>query len=281
MEVFNGDFVTKNLPYLPARILASSMVMHNRTILLSGGFSNDRKCLQLSLGVWKEHSNLNMPRLLHSAVATKTATFIFGGEHSKTTYEYLPKDSTVWLKGKNEIPGGFSGGCAIAVKSEQEIWLVGGLRTGKRILSFNVNNHTFQELPFQLGSLGRFGHKCTFIPNTNKIIVTGGALRYNNLFGKGIKTSTEIIDTEDGDVTMISSSMNICRAYHGMGVVTINGQDQLVVFGGRNDQGEKLNSVELYNIKTEKWENAEIKLNEPKELFGFLTIKLSDVISKL
>ena len=153
VEVFNGDFVTKNLPYLPARILASSMVMHNGTILLSGGFENDQKCLQLSRGIWKEHSNLNMPRLLHSAVATKTATFIFGGEHSKTTYEYLPKDSTVWLKGKNKIPGGFSGGCAIAVKSEQEIWLVGGLRTGKRILSFNVNNHTFQELPFQLPNL--------------------------------------------------------------------------------------------------------------------------------
>ena len=66
-----------------------------------------------------------------------------------------------------------------------------------------------------------------------------------------------------------------------MGVVTINGQDQLVVFGGRNDQGEKLNSVELYNIKTEKWENAEIKLNEPQGNFGFLTIKLSDVFSKL
>ena len=264
---------------MPESAHGSSMVLHNGTILFCGGRINPRQCFQLNQGTWKKHSTLGEERYLSSAVSTQTATFLFGGTFSKTTYEYLPKDSTTWQEGKIEIPRGFYHGCAIAVKSEQEIWLIGGVRTEKRILSFNVKDHTFQELPFQLGSLGRFGHKCTFIPNTNKIIVTGGALRYNNLFGKGIKTSTEIIDTEDGDVTMISSSMNICRAYHGMGVVTINGQDQLVVFGGRNDQGEKLNSVEIYNIKTEKWENAEIKLNEPQGNFGFLTIKLSDVIS--
>ena len=266
---------------MPESSHGASMVEHNGTILFCGGRINPRQCFQLNQGTWKKHSTLGEERYLSSAVSTQTATFLFGGTFSKTTYEYLPKDSTTWQEGKIEIPRGFYHGCAIAVKSEQEIWLIGGVRTEKRILSFNVKDHTFQELPFQLGSLGRFGHKCTFIPNTNKIIVTGGALRYNNLFGKGIKTSTEIIDTEDGDVTMISSSMNICRAYHGMGVVTINGQDQLVVFGGRNDQGEKLNSVELYNIKTEKWENAEIKLNEPQGNFGFLTIKLSDVFSKL
>ena len=267
-------------PSLPRDIDCSSMVFRNKNIHLCGGENNVKRCLQWDDGTWKDHSILNEKRLMHCAVTTRSATFIFGGIYSETTYEYLPKDSNTWIKGKNEIPGGFEEGCAIAVNSEQEIWLIGGSMNYKRILSFNIVDHTFQELPFQL-NVGRFGHKCTFIPNTNKIIVTGGALRYNNLFGKGIKTSTEIIDTEDGDVTMISSSMNICRAYHGMGVVTINGQDQLVVFGGRNDQGEKLNSVELYNIKTEKWENAEIKLNEPQGNFGFLTIKLSDVISKL
>ena len=64
--------------------------------------------------------------------------------------------------GKTEIPGGFRSGIAIAVKSEQKIWLIGGWRTGKRILSFNVESHTFQVLPFQL-NVGREGHRsqCT------------------------------------------------------------------------------------------------------------------------
>ena len=49
-----------------------------------------------------------------------------------------------------EIPEGFARGCAIAVKSKQEIWLIGGRRTEERILSFNVESQTFQVMPFQL-----------------------------------------------------------------------------------------------------------------------------------
>ena len=45
--------------------------------------------------------------------------------------------------GKTKIPGDFVDGYAITVKSEQEIWLIGGLDTEKKILSFNVNYHTF------------------------------------------------------------------------------------------------------------------------------------------
>merc|ERR1711902_86147 len=97
-----------------------------------------------------------------------------GTSDSETmSYEYLPKDSTTWLMGKTNIPGGFEGGCAIAVKSDQEIWLIGGVNTKKRILSFDVNEHTFQELPSQL-NVGRNGHSCAFIPNTNKVMITGG-----------------------------------------------------------------------------------------------------------
>ena len=211
---------------------------------------------------------------MHCAVTTISATFIFGGIYSETTYEYLPKDSNTWIKGKNEIPGGFEEGCAIAVNSEQEIWLIGGSMNYKRILSFNIVDHTFQELPFQL-NVGRFGHKCTFIPNTNKILVTGGADEYSDLLD-----SSEILHTEDKIVSMKAGSMNCTRFGHGMGVVTINGDDKLVVFGGRNKNGSVLDCVELYNTKEEKWEKIDIKLPEPKYYFGFLTVKLSEIISK-
>ena len=92
-------------------------------------------------GNWKNHSTLVRRRDWHSAVTTQTATFVFGGgySYSRTTYEYLPKDSTEWLMGKTEIPGEIYDGCAIAVKSEKEIWLIGGSGTEKRILKFNVD----------------------------------------------------------------------------------------------------------------------------------------------
>ena len=42
-----------------------------------------------------------------------------------------------------------------------------------------------------------------------------------------------------------------------------------------------LDSVELYNTQTEKWETTDIKLKDAKSYFGFLTVKLADVVSHL
>ena len=134
------------------------MVAHNGTVLLCGGQGNSGKCLQLDHGIWKEHSTFNKKRVWHSAVTTQAATFVFGGIYSSKTYEYLPKDSTEWIMGKAEIPEGFERGFAIAFKSEQEIWFIGGAGTEKRILSFDVESHTFQVLPFQL-NVGRRSHR--------------------------------------------------------------------------------------------------------------------------
>jgi len=92
VEVITGDLGTKQLPNLPDDIEGSSMVLHNGTMLFCGGFYNFQKCLQLDHGTWKEHSTLNTARVNHSAVTTKTATFLFGGDDSRTTYEYLPND---------------------------------------------------------------------------------------------------------------------------------------------------------------------------------------------
>ena len=50
--------------------------------------------------------------------------------------------------GEDNIPGGFEKGYAIAVKSDQEIWLIGGFDTEKRVLSFNVKDHTFRVMSF-------------------------------------------------------------------------------------------------------------------------------------
>ena len=235
------------------------MVSHNGTILLCGGSTVSNKCLKLDHDTWKEHSTLNKERAWHSAVATQTATFIFGGSFSENTYEYLPKNSTKWLMGKTTIPGGFAVGCAIADKSGQEIWLI----SGSDVLRFNVNDHSFQVLSYHL-NVRRIGPRCDFIPNTNKVMITGGCFQ----------NFTEILDIENGSVTK-ASPMNFKRMHHGMGVVTINGKDRLAVLGGICVLGDtRLDSVELFNTYTEKWETSDIKLKEPKDGFGVLTAKL-------
>ena len=90
--------------------------------------------------------------------------------------------------------------------------------------------------------------------------------------------SVEILDTEDGSVTL-GSPMNSRRAIHGIGVVAINGEDRLAVVGGY-DGKKRLDSIEIYNSKTEKWEKADTRLNDRLCNFGFLSVKLSDIISK-
>ena len=266
VEAMIEDLVMKQLPILPIRFLVSSMVLHDEAILLLGR----QKCLQLNHGTWKKHSTLNQERLRHSAVTTKTGIFVFGGTLTRNTFEYLPKGSTTWHKGKKKIPGGFDGGCVIAVKSDQEIRLIGGIQTENRILSFNVKDHTFKELPFQL-NIGRSGHNCAFIPNTKKVMITGG----HSIAGDF--NSTEILDTEDGCVNM-ANPMNSERRCHGMGVLTINGEERVAVFGGFVVHNN-IDTIELYNAKTEKWETSDIKLNTI--IHGYLTVKLSDIISEL
>ena len=282
VEVLIGGFRTKQLPNTCDDNFGSSIVMHCGAMLLCIGTNNIQKCLLLDRGTWREHSTLNEKRYLHSAVSTETATFLFGGTDS-ATYEYLPKDSSTWLMGKSNIPGngkptyfGFWKGFAIYVKSEQTIWLIGGSETMRRILSFNVYDHTFQALPIKL-NVARSGHRCAFIPNTNKIMITGGeSLR-------GYLNSTEILDTADGSVIM-ASPMNFKRTEHGMCVITINGEDRLAVFGGLRLESctrIDLDSVELYNAQTQKWEMTDFKLSFPKFGFGFATVKLTDIISRM
>ena len=102
-------------------------------------------------------------------------------------------------------------------------------------------------------------------------MITGG---HGN---RGFLDSTEILDTEDGSISM-ASPMNSKKYGHGMGVVTINGKDRLAVFGGYNGR-KNLDSVELYNTQTEKWETSDFKLSKARSDFSFLTVKLGDILS--
>ena len=83
MDILLEDVGIRQLPNLPQNICGSSMVAPNGTILLCGGFENEKKCLQLDHGTWKEHSTLNVERayillqqhkLLHSSLEVDIQT---------------------------------------------------------------------------------------------------------------------------------------------------------------------------------------------------------------
>ena len=71
--------------------------------------------------------------------------------------------------------------------------------------------------------------------------------------------------------------MNYKRAYHGIGILTLDGEDQVVIFGA-HDGNSFLDSVEVYDQETKKWTTlTDIKLTQAKAGFGFLTFKQDDL----
>ena len=52
------------------------------------------------------------------------------------------------------------------------------------------------------------------------------------------------------------------------------------VFGGY-DGSKNLDSIELYNTQTVKWETSAFKLSKAKSYFGFLTFKLGDILPQM
>ena len=144
VEAFTGDMGKKNFPDMPQNFLCTSVFMHNGTITSVGSFLDTTittsTCIQLDNGTWKQSGNTNEERTSSVTVTTRSATFLFGGESSGNTYEYLPKDSSTWLVGKTEIPGAidYSNCCAIAANSEQEILLIGGFDDVKTMLLKNL-----------------------------------------------------------------------------------------------------------------------------------------------
>ena len=198
LEILFGDF--KNWHNFLTSVLwgysHANLALHDGEILRIGGSTRECNKLLFASPNNEHHSILTSLRHAPSVVTTETATFVFGSRSgaSRTTYEYLEKGSTTWQEGKIPIPGGFSCGSAIAIN--QEILLIGGLGTGKRILSFDVNNHSFKELSTKLNKR-RYGHNCAIIPGTKNVMITGG------FFGReeGLE-STEIFDAENESITM-------------------------------------------------------------------------------
>ena len=278
LEILFGDF--KNWHNFLTSVLwgysHANLALHDGEILRIGGSTRECNKLLFASPNNEYHSVLTSLRMEPpSVVTTETATFVFGSNSygaGRTTYEYLEKGSTTWQEGKIPIPGGFALGGAIAIN--QEILLIGGLGTGKRILSFDVNNHSFKELSTKLNKR-RYGHNCAIIPGTKNVMITGGM---GGFLGREGLESTEIFDAENGSITM-GSPLNSKRIHHGLGVITINDEDRLVVFGGLGY--ENYGSVEIYHDSTEEWETKSMNLNSPPCYLAYLSVRLGDIIDQL
>jgi len=289
VEVLSSEssMSNKELAALPNGIDGSpSLFLDGDNLLLCGGSGNENKCLIYEDDSWKEHSNLQQGRRYASAVTTADWTFIFGGESddwSERTFDYLSKNSKSWKENTIvSLPQGnfserkqtlFISGCAVKVPKNETVILIGGSYTEKRILKFLIGVHFFIEMDVSLIKARR-SHSCARLPDTNLIVITGGLDSDVNS-----QDTSEILNLEDNTITL-GNPMNTKRWGHGMAVITIDNEDRLAVFGGKDENGDYLDSVETLNPRTRKWEISDLKLNEAKRGFGYISLP-NDFISNL
>ena len=251
------------------------LIVHGDTLLLCGGYSTQHNCLKYENG-WKEHSILNHHRTFSSAATTTNGTFIFGGGpgYVGQSFEFLPKNSNMWELGRTQIPVEFDSGCAVEVPEMNAILLIGGWRTETRILKFEIETQEFKVMNMTLIKK-RYHQECARLPDTNVIAITGGAVDKKN-----VHDSTELLNLEENTI-IIGSPINTSRWRHGMAVITVDDEDRLAIFGGRDENGDYLDSVETLNPRSRKWEVMNnLKLKESKEEFGYISLP-NDFISNL
>ena len=280
IEVISSDQTTRTkieIPRFPKQIHKCHLFIQDGVLMAAGGFnwsgSFNESCYQLKNGIWKINTKLKTKGYCtpDNLVITSKAIYTFGADKYSKIVRYLPTNSKNWRVEKNsKIPGYFVFGCAVEVKSKGEIWLIGGCgERGKIILSFDLQNHTFKELPMKLIT-GRSSHKCilTKIGDSEVILVTGGISE--EVRGRQLK-SVEIVNITEGTVTL-SSPMNTRRNTHGIGTLNINNQTRIVVFGGWNGSKD-LSTIEVFDQETLKWEFVkDYEMAESRSDFGYFTI---------
>ena len=241
----------------------ASLGYHHGDVTLLGANPNRRDCLKVKeTEYWKKYNMFLVKRTNHASVSTKKGLYVFGGIENCQSYEYLPKDSTTWLMGKNEIPISFRNGCAIYLHGN--IYLIGNW--SDQIIKFDVIQETFEVLTTKLTSK-RMWTRCGIIPHSKKIIITGG-----HDFD-GPVDYCEIYDTESGSVTF-TKPMKKKRYDHALVTMPLNGKDKIIVFGGRAFS-ENPQNIEVLDVEKLEWNSIDLDVNNVK--FGSVTLDLGKI----
>ena len=253
---------SNSLPSLSTGISWRPSLVHTseEETLLCGGYGNEQKCLELKDNQWQEHSSLKNERIHASAVSTPGGIFIFGGNDSRTTWEWLPKGTNQWQSGNSSIPGGFWRGCAVKINN-YEILLIGGWRAWRRVLKFDITTEQFTSLGDVLNH-GRSSHSC--IRFKDDVIITGG---WNSEY----LSSTEVIKLHDLTTAHSVGELFQARSSHGLVVVHFDNKETVLAVGGECAE-KSLDSIEMWNSTTMTWTTASMKLTEPKDDFGILSL---------
>ena len=127
-------------------------------------------------------------------------------------------------------------------------------------LDYNISTNKWLQSYLKIGRLWH----ASFVYKEN-VIICGGS---DGAAWGQVHGSTEIFSLANGTLRS-GGSLQIPRKLHGMGLVEVDGVPKLIAFGGKNEMGDDLSSIEEWNETTEKWELSKSTLSEPRSGFAF------------
>lgn len=253
-----------------------SIFQHGRNAILCGGSEygseyGNRNCWKLDVkgNSWVPFDSMIEARNYATVISMENETYVVGGLKTHNTVDVLKHDCNTWQEGI-KIPQSYiiSDGCGVEI-SDTEAMLTGG-SIGQTILKVNIDEGIWDRSPHILKEV-RTNLMCVLF--NNKVIITGGYV------GPYPTSRTEIIDISDENewYMWLGNDMNIRRAYHGMGIISLGNTLKLAAFGGKDNSEMEyldLDSIEIWNDNSETWELSAMTLKQPKSEFGFATLPI-------
>lgn len=214
-----------NMPSM-ANYKIASIFLHQGRMIHCGGNINPGECFVLENGNWSHHSFLTKYRSCATAVSMKDKVYIFGGEDSTGSSEFLSHDSEDWQEGPSAPDNILAKACGARI-SDNELLIIGGNTFWNRIIKLTTEDNKWHQTNIQLQDGRSGGHACILF--NNKVIITGGI---------ECSKSTEIIDLRNGDLLIRKGGdLQQARVFLGMGIVTVNNTPTLIAFGGQSPSG--------------------------------------------
>ena len=234
-----------------------------------------KKCYSLDVmgKSWIHHSALTQKRVNSASVTMANGIYIFGGDFSPITSDFMPQNNKgVWQAGPLIPHHGFARGCGVQI-SPEELLLIGGLED--RIIKFNTRTNSFTTW----GTLkqGRRLHSCVLL--NDLVIVAGGVSEGGS--SPIFPNSTELLPLPNGTPR---HGGNLSEHRYWFGLATFGGLNKkAVIFSGQIREMytdyqlsvDYQTSVEEWDEGTEKWKLAPYSYREStfrRYSFGYLSV---------
>ena len=246
--IYNHEGQSQSLPNLPEDIQYTSANFVDGDLIVCG--HNECLLFNYDLGQWQDFPSLTLNHHGGTSSVSYGALYMIGGETS--SYEYYDSyEGSDWLLGGKISTNEIVQACSAPYSSSHMI--TGGLSNPLAAVLYNLIDGEERVLPEMIFPMA--GHGCVPCkdPSTGHfgVLLAGGEPFY---------TVTQFYDIILGKWRELGK-LQVGRADVSKMVVM---NQKIYIFGGHDDNGDPLDSVEFYDFQTNTWTIA-FAMDQPRD----------------